>query len=130
ALEAAAAAAPESADSLFEGLHHGDAGGDAREARERLREACRREGLAEVPPRPIGSREAAGNAAAAARLEGRAHRIFGDEHQVSLLLAAARWLDESGRDLAAVAREGNLPKVFPYGAELARDVEKALLGSG
>ena len=127
ALEAAAAAAPAHVDSLFEGLHHGDSAGEIREARENLRDACRREGLANVPPRPVGSRESPANAGAAARLEERAHRLLSDEHQAALLLAAARWLDESGRDLAAVAREGNLAKVFPYGTDLARDVEEALL---
>jgi hypothetical protein len=127
ALEAAAASAPDAAEALFEGVHHGGSPEEIAQAQEGLREACAAEGLSGVPPRPVGAREPAANAAASARLEEKAREASADEHRAALLHAAARWLDESGRDLAAVAREGNLPKVFPFGAELARDVEEALL---
>jgi hypothetical protein len=129
ALEAAAATSPESADALFEEIHHGGSPGQVREALERLRQECAREGIAGVPPRPVGSREPASNAAAAARLEEMAGKAAGDEHRAALIHAAARWLDESGRDLAPIAREGNLSKVFPFGADLARDVQEALLAA-
>lgn len=128
AYEAAAAASPETADGLFEGIHHA-APGQTREALELLREACSREGIASAPPRPVGSREPVSNAAAAARLEEMAGEAAGDEHRAALIHAAARWLDEMGRDLAPIAREGNLSKVFPFGAELARDVQEALLAA-
>jgi hypothetical protein len=129
ALEAAGASDPGATESLFDGIHHGGSDAEMREAREALLEACRLHGIAAVPPRPVGTRESPANAAAAARLEERALGLSGDEHQAALLLAAARWLDESGKDLAPVAREGNLPKVFPFGPELARAVEEALLGT-
>ena len=98
-----------------------------RESLDRLAEAGAREGLASTPPRPVGTREPAANAAAAAFLEEKARSAFADEHRAALFHAAARWLDESGRDLAPVAREGNLTRVCPFGDEIARDVEEALL---
>jgi hypothetical protein len=77
-----------------------------------------------MPPRPIGAGEPAGNAIAAARLEERAVDVEDDEHRFALLHAAVRWIDESGRDLASVVRDGNFRKVFPFGA-LAAEVEAA-----
>jgi hypothetical protein len=65
---------------------------------------------------------------AAASLEDRIRTAGADEHRVALLMAAVRWIDESGRDLTRIAREGNFRKVFPWGAELGREVEEALLG--
>ena len=43
----------------------------------------------------------------------------GAEHRAALLHGAARWIDEAGRDLAPVVREGNFGKVFPFGALIA-----------
>lgn len=127
AVEAASAAAPERAEGFFERVHHGGSPAELRQARDRFREACAREGLELVPPRPVGLHEPAANAAAAARLEEKAQASSENEHRAALLHAAARWIDESGRDLAPIAREGNLPKVFPFGADLAREAEEALL---
>ena len=127
AVEAASAVVPERAEELFERIHHGASREELREAREHLREACQREGLELVPPRPVGLHEPAANAAAAARLEEKAQASSENEHRAALLHAAARWIDEWGRDLAPIAREGNLPKVFPFGADLAREAEEALL---
>jgi hypothetical protein len=101
AVEAASASRPDSQDGLFDLVHHGDSG-QTRRALEGLRECCERRGLATVPPRPVGLREPAAN-------------------------AAARWIDESGRDLAPIAREGNFGKLFPFGPDLAREAEEALL---
>jgi hypothetical protein len=128
AVEAAAAAAPQLAETLFDRIHHPDSAETLKGARERLREACARRGLACLPSRPVGAREPAANAAAAARLEEKAQDAGGDEHRASLLHAAARWLDESARDLGPIAREGNLPRVFPFGPDLVHDVEEALRG--
>ena len=75
----------------------------------------------------MGSREPASNAVASGRLEERAQAAHSDEHRAALLHAAARWIDESGRDLASIAREGNFAKVFPFGADIAREAEDALL---
>ena len=48
-----------------------------------------------------------------------------DEHRVSLLYAAARWIDESGRDLDPVVREGNFRKVFPSAPALSRPRQRS-----
>ena len=127
AVEAASAASPDAAEGLFESIHHGGSADELAEAQERLAEACARAGLATVAPRPVGSRESAKNAAAAGRLEETAQAAHRDEHRAALLHAAARWIDESGRDLAAIAREGNFGKVFPFGDDIAREAEDALL---
>jgi hypothetical protein len=127
AVEAASAADPERSEGLFERIHHGASAQELREARDLLAQECAREGLDLLPQRPVGLREPAANAAAAARLEEKAQASSENEHRASLLHAAARWIDEWGRDLAPVAREGNLPKVFPFGADIAREAEEALL---
>ncbi|HYR46610.1 MAG TPA: hypothetical protein VER78_06355, partial [Thermoanaerobaculia bacterium] len=58
--------------------------------------------------------------------EERADALFGrDEHRASLLHAAARWIDESGRDLAPIVAEGNFRKIFPFVEEVAREAEAA-----
>jgi len=127
-VEAAAAVDPAFSELLFERVHHGDWGRELREGLLRVSEVCERMGLATVPPRPVGLYEPAGNAAAAGRLEEKARALFQDEHRAALLHAAARWIDESGRDLAPIVREGNFRKVFPFGAELAREAEEAFGG--
>src|SRR5262249_3595656 len=80
-------------------------------------------GLAPLPPRAVGSGEPRVNARAAADLEEQALACDADEHRQALLHAAVRWIDEAGRDLGAVAREGNFRKVFPFGAEIAGEAE-------
>jgi hypothetical protein len=127
-VEAAASVDPAFSDSLFERVHHGDWGNELREGVARVSELCARVGLATVPPRPVGLHEPAGNAAAARHLEERAQGLFEDEHRAALFHAAVRWIDESGRDLTPIAREGNFRKVFPFGAELAREAEEAFYG--
>ena len=95
----------------------------------RVREACAARGLALLPPRPVGLGEPAGNAAASSRLEERADSAALDEHRAARLRAAVRWIDESGRDLAAVAREGNFRRVFPFDGDVAAEAESALEGA-
>ena len=129
AVEAACAATPEAADGIFERVHHGGSADEIRQAEARLREACERAGMGSVPTRPVGLREPTNNAAASSRLEEKAQASSGDEHRAALLHAAARWIDESGRDLAPIAREGNLGKVFPFGADIAREAEEALVAN-
>ncbi len=121
---------PASAEQFFERVHHSDWAAELPDALRLLRDACARAGLACLPPRPVGLSEPLGNAAAAGRLEEKAQAAARDEHRTSLLHAAARWIDESGRDLARIAREGNFRKVFPFGPDLAREAEEALTGSG
>jgi hypothetical protein len=123
-VEARERAEPAEADRFFETVHHGDWTTALREASTRFRRGTARHGLAGLPPRPRGPGESPSNSAAAALLEQRAAEREDDEHRAALLLAAARWIDESGRDLAAVVREGNFGKIFPFGA-LAAEAEAA-----
>ena len=128
-VEARAHGDPASADSFFEKVHHSDWAASQGEAIRRFRAEAARRGLATLPPRPLGTAEPPGNSAAAARLEERAQESGDDEHRAALLYAAARWIDESGRDLALVVREGNFRKVFPFGA-LAGEAEAAFREAG
>jgi hypothetical protein len=123
-VEARAALEPAAADDYFRTAHHGDWTASVRAGLRRFREEAGRRGLPAFPPRPKGEGEPEGNSAAAARLEERAVELEEDEHRSALLLAAARWIDESGRDLAPVVREGNFGKVFPFGS-LAAEAEAA-----
>jgi hypothetical protein len=120
---------PEGEEAFFHRVHHGDWKGDSDRAVTRLREAARVRGLACRPPRPRGEAEPAGNAAASARLEELADSEAASEHRAALLRAAVRWLDELGRDLKPVVAEGNFRKIFPFEAEIAPDVERALRGA-
>ncbi len=125
-VEARAAEDPAAGDALFAVVHHGgwsERIGDRIAAARRIVEQA---GLGHLPPRPTGRGERAANAAAAARLEELADRLEADEHRAALLHGAVRWIDEAGRDLAAVSREGNFRRVFPFGDEAAVAAEKAL----
>jgi hypothetical protein len=123
---ARAAVEPESEDAYFDRVHHGDWNGETAKALARLEEAVRARGLAARPPRPRGEAEPAANAVAAARIEELADAEAANEHRAALLRAAVRWLDERSRDLAPVVAEGNFRKIFPFGGEIAPEVERAL----
>jgi hypothetical protein len=125
-VEARGEVAPAEVDRFFERVHHGDAQSE-RESQRRIRAAVERLGLEAIPTRPVGLGEARGNAGAAARLEEMAQASDENEHRAALLRAAARWIDESGRDLGAVLREGNFAKVFPFGEQVRREAEAAFV---
>jgi hypothetical protein len=129
-VEARAAVEPSATDRFFDLVHHGDWGGRLAERLSEARAAAARHGLAALPPRPVGSGERPANAAASARLEELAEEHEAEEHRAALLLAAVRWIDDSARDLAAVAREGNFRKVFPFGGEIASAAEAAMGAGG
>ena len=126
-VEARAGVEPEAVDRFFEVIHHGDWPGRLASRLSAARSAAQRRGLAVLPPRPAGRGVPPGNAAAAALLEERAELGDPGEHRAALLYAAVRWIDESGRDLAAVAREGNFPRIFPFGGEIGEAASAALL---
>jgi hypothetical protein len=126
-VEARAQTDPSSADAFFQRVHHGDWEGMVSAGLRRFRDEARRHGMPVMPPRPVGAGEPPANSAAAARLEEHAVELEDDEHRSALLHAAIRWIDESGRDLAPVVREGNFGKVFPFGA-LAAEAEAAFQG--
>lgn len=119
---------PESEESFFDRVHHGDWNAETARAVERLLALAPGRSLGCRPSRPRGDAEPPGNAAAAARLEELADRDAGNEHRAALLRAAVRWLDGLGRDLRPVVAEGNFRKIFPFGPEIAPDVERALSG--
>jgi len=128
-LEARAETAPSEAERIFGRVHHGDWEVELTQAFSWAVDAASQANIPAIPPRPRGRGEPAANAAAAARLEelAVAHSASADEHRAAMVRAAVRWIDGSGRDLAAVAREGNFGRVFPFGSELAREAERALL---
>ena len=117
---------PAGEEGFFHRVHHGDWAGDTQRALTSLRRAAAARGVPARPPRPRGDFEPPANAAAAARLEEMAEEDAAGEHQAALLRASVRWIDELGRDLRPVVAEGNFRKVFPFGAEIAADVEQAL----
>ena len=119
---------PSGGDGFFDLVHHGDWFSRMGDRLHEARAVAARYGLAALPPRPEGRRGLAGNAAAAAHLEEMAERLESDEHRAALLYGAVRWIDDSRRDLAAVAREGNFRKVFPFGPDIAAEAETALRG--
>jgi hypothetical protein len=129
-VEARSGADAQLPDGFFERIHHADWSPAIADRLARFRERCAELGLALAPPRPVGRGEPAGNSAAASRLEGRADAAALDEHRAALLRAAVRWIDESGRDLAAVCREGNFRRVFPFEEEIASEAEAALRSGG
>jgi hypothetical protein len=120
--------APDSEEEFFDRVHHGDWEGDSARALACLRGAAAARGLASRPPRPRGDAEPPPNAAASALLEELAEAEAANEHRAALLRAAVRWLDERGRDVKPIVVEGNFRKIFPFGAEIAGDVERALGG--
>lgn len=122
-VEARARVDPASADRFFEKVHHCDWPAEVRAGLDLFRREAARRGLGTIPPRPVGAAEPPGNSAAAARLEERA-REEENEHRSALFHAAARWIDEWGRDLTPVVLEGNFGRVFPFGA-LAAEAEEA-----
>ena len=125
-VEARAVAEPGEDERFFELVHHGDWASRLPDSLRRVRESAGRRGLASLPPRPVGAREAAANAAASARLEELAELSGAGDHRVALLHAAVRFIDESGRDLASVEREGNFGRIFPFGEEIAKEAAAAL----
>ena len=126
-VEARAETAPDAVEQIFGHVHHGDWDVELADAMGCAAEACAAEGLTMLPPRPAGSDEPAGNAAAAARLEELANSWSADEHRSARARAAVRWIDESARDLSAIAREGNFRRVFAFDADLAAEAERALV---
>jgi hypothetical protein len=125
-VEARAAVDPAGADGFFEAIHHGDWTERLAAALADSRVQASGRAMAAMPPRPAG-RQPRANAAAAARLEETAELSPSGEHRDALLLAAARWIDESVRDLGAIAREGNFRRIFPWSGAVADESEAALL---
>ncbi|HEY7370203.1 MAG TPA: hypothetical protein VIA29_09970 [Thermoanaerobaculia bacterium] len=129
AVEALSGVDPAGADRLFERLHHRDWASELPAAEAVFAREASRRGLTILPPRPVWEGESAGNANAADRLERVARERRENEPLSARYLAAARWVDECGRDLAAIHREGNFRKIFPFDGEIAAAAQAALGGS-
>ena len=112
AVEARIAADPSGAEEFFDTMHHRPWSDGIGADVDRARFAVRSAGLRVMPPRPAGPGEPVANVLAAGALEERALDA-GDDHRVSLLYAAVRWIDACGRDLGAVFREGNFALLRP-----------------
>ncbi len=126
-VEARAELDPGGPEDFFERVHHRQWAAGLEAARRRIQDACARLALSPLPPRAVGLAQPRGNARAAGRLEERADAFVPtDEHRASLFHAAVRWIDESERDLAAIAREGNFRKIFPFPEEVAAAAEGGL----
>jgi hypothetical protein len=126
AVEALSGVDSAGADRLFERLHHRDWASELPAAEEVFAREASRRGLAILPPRPVWDGESAGNAHAADRLERVARERRENEPLSARYLAAARWVDECGRDLGAIHREGNFRKIFPFDGDIAAAAEAAL----
>jgi hypothetical protein len=123
-VEARAELDPGARDDFFERVHHGAWTAFLEEARRSVEKSCARLNLPAIPPRAAGLGEPPANSRAAGRLEEQALALAArDEHRASLFQAAVRWIDESDRDLAAISREGNFRKVFPFPEEIAAEAE-------
>jgi hypothetical protein len=102
---------PARADGFFDAIHHRDWEAGTREAAARFEAAAARAGLAARVPLLLGG----GDFAASARLvdafeeEARA----AGEPRSSALLAAARRVEDLGRDVSELEREGNLRVLWP-----------------
>jgi hypothetical protein len=120
------AASGGAADRFFDLIHHGDWPSQMSRRVSAFQSACTAAGLSLLPPRAIGRGTPPGNVRAAARLEELAETSDRGDHHAALLHAAVRWIDEAPRDLAAVAREGNFRKVFPFPEDIRDEAEAAL----
>src|SRR5262249_29600882 len=117
---------PGVSEDVFELVHHANWDGEIEQAASLLRRRGAELGISTTVPRPVGALGPAANAAAAGRHEGRAGWFSArDEPHPSLLHAAARWSEESARDLAPIVAEGNFRKIFPFADEVAREAEAA-----
>jgi hypothetical protein len=118
----------ERAEAAFDALFHGP-GADPRA----FARAAHRHGLAPFLPRPLprppltggAGREAAGLLA----LAGELHLRLGDEPRSQACFRAARFLDRTGYDVRALAREGNLP-ILPWLDGEARTVVEEWAAEG
>lgn len=109
---------PTEADGFFDAIHHRDWESGVREARERFRRAARSVGIPARVPAIAGTGEFAGNARLIEAFEVAAETA--GEPGASRYLAAARRVEDLGRDVEEVARDGNLRLLWPPESSEAR----------
>ncbi len=119
-----AALFPEKADSYFDKLHHRDWALDLARARLAFAEGARAAGLDARVPLPRGRRDFEANLRAREALDSEADRSA--EPEASVLRSAARRIEDFGRDLAELSRQGNLRLLVSPGTREWRVVEEAL----
>jgi len=113
-----AARHPERADAFFDAVHHRDWHDGTREARGRFLDAAARARIPSRVPFVLGKGDFEANARLADAFESEAET--GEEPRASALRAAARRIEDFGRDVAALDREGNLRVLWPADSPEAR----------
>ena len=106
-----AALRPADADAFFDTIHHRDWSRGTRDAVAHLRRAAAEAGIPARVPALAGAAEFSGNARLIEAIEIAAETA--GEPRASDLLAAARRLEDLGRDVEEIARDGNLRLLFP-----------------
>ena len=115
---------PDGADAYFGRIHHGDWDEEVRRGRDRLLGAATAAGLSTRVPVPRGSSDFASNRRAIEALEHAAE--IAPEPRAARLRRAVRILEDFGRDLESIARDGNGRLLFDPGSPEWEVVERAL----
>jgi hypothetical protein len=119
-----AALYPDRADVYFDRLHHRDAASEIAEARAAFEEIASAVGISARAPMPRGTADYDSNLRAREALEREADRC--GEPRASLLRGASRRIEDFGRDVGELARQGNSRLLFPAGSPEWPVVEQAL----
>jgi hypothetical protein len=118
--------APERADAFFDLVHHGVWAERVAAARQTIAREIGRAGLRVRSPLPRGRGSHRANVAAREALERRADSE--PEPLASRMRRAARIVEDLGRDLADLSREGNARLVFPPDSEEWSTIAAAVSG--
>ncbi len=119
-----AARFPERSDSYFDELHHRDWADELPRARLAFAEEAGAAGLAARVPLPRGRRDFEANLRAREALDAEADRS--GEPEASVLRSAARRIEDFGRDLAELARQGNMRLLVSPGTREWRVVDETI----
>jgi hypothetical protein len=115
---------PERSDAYFDELHHRDWSDELARARLGFAEEARAAGVPARVPLPRGRRDFEANLRAREALDAEADRS--SEPEASVLRSAARRIEDFGRDLAELARQGNSRLLVSPGTREWRVVEEAI----
>jgi len=118
---------PGRADAFFDAIHHRDWDAGSRESAARFRAAAASAGLPDRVPLLVGAGDAEANARLIDAFEEEARN--GEEPRASALLAAARRVEDLGRDVADLEREGNLRILWPPDSPEAKVARAVLAGT-
>ncbi len=118
---------PARSDAFFDAIHHRDFEEGTRDAAERFVEAAARAGVPARVPLLFGRTDIEANLRVIDAFEEEARA--GGEPRASALLAAARRVEDLGRDVADLEREGNLRLLWRPDSPEARLARAVLAGS-